>query len=334
MQIIRNRRSFLTGLSAIGAAGLLRPGDLLAASEPPPETTTVRLPKFARTDCQAAEYVAGELLQAEGFTDILFVTPKDGTVLLGAGELDFDINFVPFTLSAIETGVPGIILTGLHSGCLELFANDSVQSIKDLKGKRVGVDKAYSQPHQLITIMASYIGLDPEEDLEWVFNEEVTAMDLFVRGEIDAFLATPPEPQELRARGIGHTILRSVVDRPWSQYFCCLLSGSRQYVDNYPIATKRVLRAILKAADLCASSPEWVARTMVERGFAERYDYALETLKEIRYAAWREFDPEDSVRFYALRMHELGISHSTPQTIIEDGTNWRFLNELKRELKA
>jgi len=49
---------------------------------------------------------------------------------------------------------------------------------------------------------------------------------------------------------------------------------------------------------------------------------------------WREYDPEDTVRFYALRLRELGMIKSSPQKIIADGTDWRFLNELKRELKA
>ena len=39
-------------------------------------------------------------------------------------------------------------------------------------------------------------------------------MDLFADGKIDAFLGFPPEPQELRARQIGHVILNSAVDRP------------------------------------------------------------------------------------------------------------------------
>ena len=52
----------------------------------------------------------------------------------------------------------------------------------------------------------------------------------------------------VRARKIGHTILNTTVDRPWSQYFCCLVSGSADYVNRYPVATKRVLRAVLKGA--------------------------------------------------------------------------------------
>ena len=72
---------------------------------------------------------------------------------------------------------------------------------------------------------------------------------------------------------------------------------------------------------------------MVDRDFVPSYDYALQTLKDIRYDRWRDFDPEDSLRFYALRMQETGMIKSSPQKIIADGTDWRFLDELKRELK-
>jgi NitT/TauT family transport system substrate-binding protein len=159
-------------------------------------------------------------------------------------------------------------------------------------------------------------------------------VDLFAAGKLDAYLALPPDVQELHARRAGRAILRTAVDRPWSQYFCCMLGANREYATRYPVATKRVIRAVLKAADLCASEPELAARMMVEGGFTERYDYALETLTENPYGAWREYDAENTMRFYALRLRELGTIKSTPQKIIADGTDWRFLNEVKRELKA
>jgi NitT/TauT family transport system substrate-binding protein len=118
-----------------------------------------------------------------------------------------------------------------------------------------------------------------------------------------------------------------------------MLVGTREYVRNNPVATKRVLRAILKAAEICASEPARAAQRLVAGGFtprydSPRYDFALETLSGIPYDKWRDYDAEDSVRFYALRMREAGLIKSTPQKIIAEGTDWRFLNELKRELKA
>ena len=159
-------------------------------------------------------------------------------------------------------------------------------------------------------------------------------MDLFAQGEVDAFLGFPPEPQELRARKVGHVILKTTTDMPWAQYFCCMLFGNRQFVSDHPAATKRVLRAVIKATDMCAADPNMAARRLVERDFASSYDHALETLTDIPYAAWRDSDPEDSLRFYALRIHEVGMLKSSPNQLLSDGTDWRFLNELKRELKA
>ena len=76
------------------------------------------------------------------------------------------------------------------------------------------------------------------------------------------------------------------------------------------------------------------AQQLVDGGFTQRYDYALQTLTELPYDRWREFDPEDTLRFYALRLHEAGMIKSSPNALLAEGTDWRFLNELKRELKA
>jgi NitT/TauT family transport system substrate-binding protein len=307
-------------------------------AEPPLETTTVRLPRWIGGGyCWAGPYIAGELLRAEGFTDVRYVEADrgvDSSEWIARGETDFDLNYPPNQIKSIDAGVPIKVLTGLHSGCLELIANDSIHSITDLRNKRVGVTVFNLSAHTWLILMAAYVGLDPVNDIQWVESKEATPAELFVGGKIDAFLAAPPNAQKMRARKIGHTILDNAVDRPWSQYFCCMISGSADYVNRYPVATKRVLRAILKAADLCASDRQWVARQLVDRGFLPEYDNALQTLKEIRYDRWREYDPEDSLRFYALRMQETGMIKSTPQKIIADGTDWRFLNELKRELKS
>jgi NitT/TauT family transport system substrate-binding protein len=253
---------------------------------------------------------------------------------MASGELDFSLNFAAPLVLSIDAGDPVTVLTGVHSGCFELFANERIQSILDLKGKSVGVQGLGSIPHVFLAVMATYVGLDPVNDINWVASPSVKPKELFADGKIDAFLGFPPEPQELRARDIGHVILNSTVDRPWSQYFCCMLSGSRDFVHQYPIATKRVTRAILKATDLCVTEPERVAQMLVDGGFTTRYDYALQALNEVPYDRWREFDPADTLRFYALRLHEAGMVGSSPNQIIADGTDWRFLNELKRELKT
>ena len=193
-------------------------------------------------------------------------------------------------------------------GCFELLAHEPIQTVSDLKGKKVGIQGLGSNDlrHELVAIMAAYVGLDPGKDIDWIADRLVEPMQLFAEGRIDASLGFPPEPQELRARKIGHVVVNSAVDRPWSQYFCCLLASRREFVRNHPIATKRVTRAVLKAADMCVAEPERMAQRLVQNGFTKSYDYAIQTLTEVPYGMWREFTRKRRYASYALRLHEVG----------------------------
>jgi NitT/TauT family transport system substrate-binding protein len=146
--------------------------------------------------------------------------------------------------------------------------------------------------------------------------------------------AFPPETQELRERKIGHVIASSTQDRPWSQYFCCVLAGNTEFVRKYPAATKRVLRAILMATDLCVSEPRRVTQLMVERGYAARSDFTLQMLNELPHNVWREYDPRIRCDSTGCECKELGMIKSTPSKLIAEHTDWHFLNELRRELKV
>jgi NitT/TauT family transport system substrate-binding protein len=338
MPIIQTRRRFINSVALAGAAGLLHV-PRVAAAERAVETTTVRVVKVPGAICLAPQNLSEELLRAEGFTDVRYVDgwpTGEYSAQVGKGEANFALEFAAKIVQAIDDGGAVTVLGGVHVGCYELFAKAEIHSIAELKGRTVGVAIAGANPHAFLIAMAAHVGLDPRQDIRWVTSTDpsVKPLELFAEGKIDAFLAGPPEPQELRARHIGQVIFNSIVDRPWSEYFCCMLVGNGDYVRNYPNATKRVLRAILKGADLCASEPARVAQRLVDRGFTDRYDYAVDALSGIPYGAWREYDPEDTLRYYALRLHEAGFIKSSPNKIIAESTNWRFLNELKRELKA
>ena len=335
MKITQNRRRFLATLSATGAAGLIGAARSFG-QEPPLETTTVRLSKINGT-CIAPQYLAEEFLRLEGFTDVKYVSSDAGvgqSRSIARGEVDFSMNFAAPLVIPIDAGEPITIIAGVHSGCFELFGNEHVRGIADLKGKAVGVQGLGGSPHVFLAAMAAHVGLDPLRDINWITDQSATPKELFAQGKIDAFLGFPPEPQELRARNIGRVIVNSAIDRPWSQYFCCMLAGNKEFIRKHPVATKRVLRAILKATDLCASEPTRVAQQMVDAGFTPRYDYALQALKEIPYMKWRDYDPEDTIRFYALRLREIGMIKSSPNKIIADSADWRFLNEVRREMKG
>jgi NitT/TauT family transport system substrate-binding protein len=312
----------------------------VAAAEPPPEVTQLRLITQPGSICVAPKYVAEALLQAEGFIDIHYAEEPQYSVRmqrLAAGETDLEFTFVGPLITRIDAGDPIVVLAGGHIGCFELFGTEQVRTIRDLKGKTVAIpDRGLGGSPQYIFLssMLAYVGLDPGQDIQWVTQPRAASMRLLAEGKIDAYLGFPPDPQELRAKQIGHVIVNSTVDRPWSQYFCCMVASNWDFVRRHPVATKRAVRAILKANALCAQEPERVARMLVDKGITQHYDYAVQTLKELPYGTWREYDAEDTVRFYALRLHEAGMVKASPQKIIAQGTDWRFLKELKQELKG
>ena len=331
-----DRRSFLTRSAALCAASLLGTSGT-AGAEAPPEVSRIRIAHLPTT-CLAPQYVAEDLLRLEGFSEVEYVQmPHTAAVAteLGEGRVDIAIKTAPYLVHQLDANPPIVVLAGLHVGCYELFAGERISAIRDLKEKTVAISEFGSSEHVFIASMVAYVGMDPRRDIKWVRTGTTTqAMHLFADGKADAFLGFPPEPQELRARRIGRVIVNTAFDRPWSDYYCCMIAAGQSFVAGNPVAARRALRGILKAADLCVREPEVAARYLVAKGYEPRYAVAKEVLADVRYDAWRSYNPEDALRFHALRLHEVGMIEATPQEIIAQGTDWRFLNELKKELKA
>lgn len=331
-----DRRAFLKALSLASAAGIGGWSSLLFAAEPPPETPRIRLAQVPGI-CFAPQYVAEELLRGEGFSEVNYLRLPGGTTVpaaMGQGEVDLVIRYVASTVLDIDAGLPLLMLAGIHPGCFELFGSSRVQSVRDLKGRVVSIPAEGSTQQVFLAAVAAQVGLDPKRDIRWEVHPLADQLQRLAEEKVDAIMTFPPVAQEARARKIGRVIVNSATDKPWAQYFCCGITANREFVRRHPVAAKRAVRALLKAADLCATGPETTARFLVDRGYASRYDYVVQALKEIPYRHWRSYSAEDSVRFWALRLNETGFIKSSPNRILSEGTDWRFLNELKMELKA
>lgn len=330
-----SRRTFLRQTSALSTAAFLGfPEE--SRAEPPPEVTKIRLVKLPAI-CLAPQYLAEELLRLEGFSGVEYVEMdrSGGDGLLIDGRADVTVTTPPSMIPMIDAGKGLVALAGIHGGCYELFANGRIQAIRELKGKRIAVSAIPSIEYYYIASMLAYVGMDPLKDVNWVVTQTFDdTMHYFIDGKVDAFLGFPPQPQKVRAGKIGHVIVNTAQDRPWQQYFCCMIGARSEFVNRYPVATKRAVRAILKATDWCARDPEGAARVIVAKGYEPSYDVALEVLKSLSYDRWRSYDIQDSLRFYALRLYEVGMIKATPQKIIAQGLDLRFVNELKKELKA
>jgi NitT/TauT family transport system substrate-binding protein len=307
------------------------------AAEPPPETT--RLAIVQSGVCFAPLYAAEALLQAEGFSDVTYVkktTTIENYEALASGNAHLGFGYASAVIARIDGGDPVVFVAGGHVGCQQIIGNERVRAIRDLRGKRIAIAGLGAPDHIQVASILAYLGIDPRTDIVWVAHGGAAAesMRLFVEGAVDACQLSPPLTQECRAKGVGRVLLDTTLDRPWSQYFCCMIVANQDFARRHPVATKRALRAILKAAEVCTREPESVARALVERGVTTHYEYAAQAMRELPYGQWRDYSPEDTIRFYALRLHEVGMIKSTPQQIMAQGTDWRFLNALKKEMKG
>ncbi len=336
-----SRRQIIKGLSASAAAGLLGLGPGRAVAEPPPETTTIRLiaDPILPVVCYAPQLVAEQFLRMEGFTDISY-SKYDSTYteasVLGSGDADMSAAFASDYLVAIDAGKPISIIGGVHVGCTELFAGDQVKTIRDLSGKRVLISAIGGPEYILLSTIAAQVGLNAQRDFEWVEDTDFTKWpDLLKSGEVDAIATFPPMSYELHDRKIGHVVLNTVSDDPWRHYFCCMLGARTAFVKNYPVATKRAIRAMLKANALCSQDPQ-TAAALIDRHGEEfgGQELIFRSLKDIPYDAWRNYDLEASLRFYALRLHEAGLVNRTPNELLKLASDFRMFEQLRLELKA
>lgn len=327
---IRTRRQFLGACTALGSGalfGLPAP----AAAEPPPEVKRIRLENGPYL-CYAPLYMAEEFLRLEGFRDIEYV---DGDFSQTENQTDIGIWGAPSVVRAVDEGVPVKVMSGMHVGCWELFGNKRVDGLQDLKGKTIAATGFRSVERIWISSVLAYVGINPHRDVKWVETGSLAeSQRRFLAGKVDAFLAFPPQPQEMRLAKAGHVLVNTTFDKPWSQYFCCMVAAHHDFNRKYPVAAKRALRAMLKATDICVSQPEKVARFLGAKGYEKRYDVALEVVSQLPYGHWRDWNPEDTLRFHALRLKDVGMIKASPNELVARSADFRFLNELKREMKA
>ena len=173
MQIVQSRRDFLKVLARRRArACSLGPGIARRRGAPGDDHDP---PVVDHPICFAPIDIATELLRAEGFTDVRYIPAEGGfsaPQMVASGDIDFGTTFAGSLVFQLDAGLPLTAIGGLHAGCYELFAREAIHRITDLKGQRVGIQTLSSSAHLYLSIMAAYVGLDPQSDINWVMPRD------------------------------------------------------------------------------------------------------------------------------------------------------------------
>jgi NitT/TauT family transport system substrate-binding protein len=308
----------------------------------PPETTTIRLDPHL--GCESWAWVIEDLLRDEGFKDVQIT---EALRVLDGGA-DIGPTFGNDVATKIDAGLPFVAIGATHTGCLQVWAQPGINSFRDFRGKRIDVNSTNAVEDMGYGMWVSYlaeVGIAPSEVRFQVLPPRPPVathhepldqrLQNFLDGKTDAFIAFVEQGPELKRnpKNPGHLLFDMAVDKPWSQYYCCQVIATRAYATAYPWATKHAMRAILRGIDIVTKDRKAAVDIAVKKGFATDAKLMLEAITPLNYG-WRDFDPADSLRYFALKLADAKLIKKTPSQIIADGTDYAFFRQMQKELKG
>jgi NitT/TauT family transport system substrate-binding protein len=336
------RREFLR--RGVGVAASLTASPLLAACVPqtavsqptplpPPETTTIRLTCIA---CDAPVMAAERYLREEGFTSVE-ITDAATAVALADGKADMGPIFAPILANALQDGRRLVGLGGIHAGCAEIWAPQSVASMKDLRGRKVVVTSRATDNvgYVYLTVALKQAGVDAK-DVNFVVQQGADLVRMYNEGQNDAVFVAQAGAVALKNNPAnkGHIIHNQVMDEPWSRHDCCVLVATQDWYRANPVAAKRAVRAIYRAADSLPADRAEVAKLGTDKGLFG----GAANLANVRGAMnmvpfnWRELDLDKSLRFYGTLMADSGLIRIGADELVKS-VDTRIVSELRTEIR-
>ncbi|MDB5321553.1 MAG: cmpC [Phycisphaerales bacterium] len=299
-----------------------------ATVTPGGESNKIRVGYIGLT-CEAPIFTAVEkgFFKEEGLEVELvrcqWATYKDALAL---GRFDVTHHLVMYFLKPIEQGLDVKFTGGIHRGCLRVQAGTkgNIQTIKDLKGKIVGVPGLGTPPFMFATRVMAANGVDPSKDVQWrVYpaGELGLALD---RGLVDAVADSEPIGSLLLAQGKVHNIADQAKDAPYKDEYCCAVLVNGTFLTKNPKASAAATRALLKAAKWVSVNPVAAARLSVEKKYisstVELNAVAISNLDYVPGVAGAELAVSQSAR----DMKTAGML--APQTDLDDLARKAFVH--------
>jgi NitT/TauT family transport system substrate-binding protein len=330
----------------VATAAAITAGPFLAACAPastpsptptatlgPPETTSIKL---TAAPCDSAIFGAERYLRDEGFTDVQ-ITDMATPAAIAAGGSNLGNAFPQAFFNSVESGPKVVSLGGLHPGCVEIWAQPGIASVKDLKGRSITVtgkslgNLAYSY----VAMVLKQAGVDPK-DVNFVVQADANPLQLYLDGKSDAvFVATTGVPALMKnPANKGHVIHSQVMDEPWKSTNCCFIIASEQWYGANPIAAKRAMRAIYRTADALPANRGDAAKLATDKnlfGGAAALANVTEAANMVPLE-WRAYDLEKAVRFYAPLLTDVGVLKASTGDILK-AVDIKIYKELSTELK-
>jgi NitT/TauT family transport system substrate-binding protein len=246
--------------------------------------------------------------------------------VLALGGYDVTHHLIMYFLKPIEQGLDVKFTGGIHRGCLRVQASTkgNIHSIKDLRGKRIGVPGMGTPPFIFANRVLGANGIDAKTEVTWqVFpaGELGLALD---KGEIDAVADSEPIGSMLIAQGKVRNIADQAADMPYKEEYCCAVLVNGKFLAKNPKATAAATRALLRAARWVEANPAAAAKLSVEKKYlASTVEQNAVAISHLRYVP-SVSGAETAVKLASAEMKRAGML--SPSTDVDDLAKRAFVH--------
>ena len=210
------------------------------------------------SDHDTAMYVAEAQKQyeAQGLKVKTVQFNNGGDLMNAMASGDVDVGYVGITpvLSSIEKGVPVKVVSGaqIEGSGVVVSADSGINSLADLKGKKVGTPGAATIQNMIITYALNQSGVSTD-DVELVAMKAAQMTDALKAGQIDAMICWEPYSSIAVNNGYGKLLENTSEIIPGHP--CCVVAASQNFIDNHPDELKKILAIHENATDFTNENP-------------------------------------------------------------------------------
>ncbi len=219
--------------------------------------------------CQGAIAIAHEkgFFAEEGLNTELTKSESPRDAIAG-GKIDTSAGMIAGWLKPITNGVNLVFTLGLHTGCTSaiVLADSPINTFADAKGGIVGISGGIGGVnHNIGYRMIAHDNLKPE-DFTWKDFPADQLLLLLQNKEVDVAIAGDQMAEKWVQQGLVKRIRSTTLDEDFSDETCCVLGLSGKFLEENPITSEKINRAVYKASLWVQDHKQETAQILIEKG--------------------------------------------------------------------
>jgi NitT/TauT family transport system substrate-binding protein len=232
------------------------------------------MPNLTSAVAQKKGFFKDEKIDAE----IVRMNPNVAITALASGDIDYCQLFGAVVAGAIA-GLPVRVVAGfLDNWPMTLIAQPEYKSVKDLRGKALGVSSYGATPDVGARLMLRHFGVDPEKEIKVLaLGSDAARITALKQRVVDVIVISPPADAQMEK--LGYTILARAYELFNFPYLG--LGAHTRKIKEKPDEIKRVVKATIRANRFIRDNREEAARTLVDWGKVDR-EFAYSSYDALR----------------------------------------------------